>query len=202
VSFSIDPAWSFRTFLDKVYERYRGSGVESTGRRLNVVRLWLGMAGRSRAMRSLEELEKEFGKDNVADALGVAKRTWANLKAFARSLPSDAPVDEKPVKAFISYKWESKAHLAWVEQLATALRARGIEALLDKWEVRLGESFTDYMQEHISSADLILFVITPGAVKAAEAPKGTGGALKFEVQMMNARRNRGRYKNNWDIPRG
>jgi hypothetical protein len=44
------------------------------------------------------------------------------------------------------------------------------------------------MQEHISTADMILFVITPKAVEAAEAPKGKGGALKFEVQMMNARR--------------
>jgi hypothetical protein len=35
---------------------------------------------------------------------------------------------------------------------------------------------------------MILFVITPGAVEAAEAPKGEGGALKFEVQMMNSRR--------------
>ena len=44
------------------------------------------------------------------------------------------------------------------------------------------------MQEHISTADIILFVITSAAVEAAEAPKGKGGALKFEVQMMNARR--------------
>jgi len=44
------------------------------------------------------------------------------------------------------------------------------------------------MQEHIATADVILFVITSAAVKAAEAPKGKGGALKFEVQMMNARR--------------
>jgi hypothetical protein len=92
------------------------------------------------------------------------------------------------VRAFVSYKWESKGHNSWVEKLSAALRARGIEALLDQWEVKLGESFTDYMQEHISTADIILFVITQGAVEAAEAPKGKGGALKFEVQMMNARR--------------
>jgi TIR domain len=59
---------------------------------------------------------------------------------------------------------------------------------LDQWEVRLGESFTDYMQGHIANADVVLFIITPEAVKAAEAPQGQGGALKFEVQMMNARR--------------
>ncbi|WP_315766868.1 MULTISPECIES: toll/interleukin-1 receptor domain-containing protein [unclassified Bradyrhizobium] len=188
MAFSIDPAWSFRVLLDKVYTYYVGSGIESTGRRLGVVRMWLSMAGRSRAIQSLDEIEEEFGKDGAAGALNISQRTWSRLRAFAKSLPNDAPPHEKPVRAFVSYKWESKTHLAWVERLAFALRARGIEAILDQWEVRFGESFTDYMQEHISTADIILFVITPGAVEAAEAPKGKGGALKFEVQMMNARR--------------
>jgi len=94
----------------------------------------------------------------------------------------------KPIRAFISYKWESPEHVEWVSKLAAALRARGIEAILDQWEVRYGESFTDYMQLNIAKADVILFVITPESVKAAEAPAGHGGPLKFEVQMMNARR--------------
>jgi hypothetical protein len=188
VTFRIDPAWSFRVFLEKLYDHYIGSGVQSTGRRLNIIRLWLSMAGRARAMRGLEEIEKEFGKDKIPEAMNIAKRTWTDLKAFAKSLPDDAPLNSKLVRAFVSYKWESKEHSSWVERLSTALRARGIEALLDRWEVKLGESFTDYMQEHISTADIILFVITPQAVEAAEAPRGKGGALKFEVQMMNARR--------------
>ena len=188
MAFAIDPAWSFRELLDKVYGYYVGSGIESTGRRLNVIRLWLSMAGRSRATHSLVQIESEFGKGKIADAMGISERSWRDLKVFARSLPNDAMLSDKPIKAFVSYKWESKAHTAWVKKLSTALRARGIEALLDQWEVKLGDSFTDYMQEHIASADVILFVITSEAVKAAEAPKGKGGALKFEVQMMNARR--------------
>jgi TIR domain len=103
-------------------------------------------------------------------------------------LPDGAPSAAQTIRAFISYKRESNEHSAWVQQLAAGLRARGIDAILDQWEVKLGESFTDYMQEHIATADIILFVITSESVKAAEAPKGKGGALKFEVQMMNARR--------------
>jgi hypothetical protein len=94
----------------------------------------------------------------------------------------------RTIKAFLSYKWESDTHNAWVRKFAADLRAHGIEAILDQFEVAYGESLTDYMQRHINDADVILFVITPGAVAAAEAPKGEGGALKFEVQMMNARR--------------
>ena len=72
--------------------------------------------------------------------------------------------------------------------LAADLRAMGVETILDLWEVRYGESFTTYMQRHIAKADVILFVISAGAVVAAEARDGEGGALQFEVQMMNARR--------------
>jgi hypothetical protein len=188
MTFAIDPAWSFRVFLDKLYDSYVGSGIQSTGRRLNVIRLWLSMAGRARAMHGLSEVEKEFGKEKIAEVLWMSERSWKDLKAFAKSLPDDAPLSDKPIKAYVSYKWESKEHSFWVEKLSTALRARGIQAVLDQWEVKLGDSFTDYMQHHIASADVILFVITSAAVKAAEAPKGKGGALKFEVQMMNARR--------------
>ena len=82
-------------------------------------------------------------------------RSWRDLKKFAKQLPEDAPVGVRPLKAFVSYKWETKKHAAWVEKFAAALRVRGIEAILDQWEVKLGNSFTDYMQEHIASADVI-----------------------------------------------
>lgn len=184
---AIDPAWSFRVFMDKVYDSYGGSGIQSTGRRLTVIRHWLSMAGRARAIQGLEELEKEFGKDKIAEVLWMSKRSWTDLKAFARSLPQDAPLG-KAIKIFVSYKWETQEHSNWVKKLSASLRARGIDAILDQWEVKLGESFTDYMQQNIATVDLILFVISAAAVEAAEAPQGKGGALKFEVQMMNARR--------------
>ena len=135
--FAIDPAWSFRVFLDKLYGYYTGRGIESTGRQLNVVRMWLGMAGRARAIRALEEIESEFGKGKVAIVMNVSERTWKDLKSFAKSLPDDAPLDGKVLRAFVSYKWESDEHSLWVQKLSAALRVRGIDALLDQWEVKL-----------------------------------------------------------------
>jgi hypothetical protein len=61
MTFAIDPAWPFRDFLDKLFEYYVGGGIQSTGRRLNVIRLWLSMVGRSRAILGLSDVEKEFG---------------------------------------------------------------------------------------------------------------------------------------------
>jgi hypothetical protein len=51
-------------------------------------------------------------------------------------------MNETPLKVFISYKWEDEAHNEWVKKFATDLRAAGIDAKLDRWEVRLGDSFT------------------------------------------------------------
>jgi len=88
---------------------------------------------------------------------------------------------------FVSYKWGEEDQNAWVERLARDLRTRGINALLDKWEVRLGESFSNYMTSAISRSDALLFVITKSSVSAVENP-APGGAVKFEVQLATARR--------------
>jgi hypothetical protein len=92
------------------------------------------------------------------------------------------------MKVFISYKWEDPDHNAWVERLARDLRSRGIEALLDKWEIRYGESFSDYMTRGIETADAVLFIMTPKSISAAESKAPEGGAVKFEVQLSTARR--------------
>jgi hypothetical protein len=94
----------------------------------------------------------------------------------------------KPINVFISYKWQDDAHNRWVERLATDLRLAGINAVLDQWEVKLGDSFTDYMTSKINEADVVLFVMTSKAVAAVESPKDKGGALKFEMQIAAARR--------------
>lgn len=92
------------------------------------------------------------------------------------------------MKVFVSYKWEDPDHNAWVERLARDLRSMGIEALLDKWEVRYGESFSEYMTRGIQTADASLFIMTPQSISAAEAATSGGGAVKFEVQLATARR--------------
>jgi hypothetical protein len=178
----------FSRFLDEVYSTYRGRGIESTGKRLGALRIWFSSVGRDRARAAIGEIERHAESNDeaeIAESLWMSKRSYRDLKRFVERLP---PEPKRPPKAFVSYKWESGEHVAWVRQLAADLRARGIEAILDQWEVRLGDSFTDYMQRHIADCDIVLFVITPGSVAAAEAPRGAGGALKFEVQMMNARR--------------
>lgn len=91
-------------------------------------------------------------------------------------------------KVFISYKWESNDHNDWVMKFAVDLRSAGIEAFLDRWEVKYGESFSDYMTSRISEADAMLFVMTTASVDAVESKSRAGGALKFEMQLAASRR--------------
>jgi hypothetical protein len=90
---------------------------------------------------------------------------------------------ETAKKAFISYKWENEDVKKWVERFATDLRQNGVDALLDIWEVSYGESFIQYMTSKIPSADIFLFVVTPGSASSIESQGNAGGAVKFEVQM-------------------
>jgi len=92
----------------------------------------------------------------------------------------------KPIRAFISYKWEGENHQKWVEKFASDLRGAGIESILDKWHVRYGDSFVDYMTSMIGEADIVLFIMTKKAVEAVENVTG-GGAVKFELQLAKTR---------------
>jgi TIR domain-containing protein len=97
-------------------------------------------------------------------------------------------MDQILLKIFISYKWEDDVHNEWVQKFATDLRTAGYDAILDRWEVRFGDSFTEYMTSKINEADIVLFIMTTTSIAAAEAPKGEGGAVKFEIQMAASRK--------------
>ncbi|HEY5976133.1 MAG TPA: response regulator, partial [Geobacteraceae bacterium] len=99
-----------------------------------------------------------------------------------------APELNKVPKVFISYKWEGDDHNDWVMNFAVDLRSAGIDASLDRWEVRYGDSFTDYMTSKISEADVLLFIMTTASVDAVEASAGKGGAVKFEMQLASSRK--------------
>lgn len=92
------------------------------------------------------------------------------------------------LKVFTCYKWEDDAHNQWVKRLATDLRMTGIDAKLDVWDVRLGDSFTAYMTSMIAEADVVLFIVTTGSVAAVEDSTNRGRGVKFELQYATARR--------------
>jgi hypothetical protein len=103
------------------------------------------------------------------------------------NLGETAMSEAAPIKAFLSYKWESDEVKAWVLRFATDLRILGIDVLLDEWEVGFGDSFIDYMSSGLQQANVVLLVVTPASVRSIEATQEKGGALKFEAKLALAR---------------
>lgn len=76
-------------------------------------------------------------------------------------------------KVFISYSHDSPEHRRWVLKLASDLRAVGIDATLDQWDLALGQDLAAFMHDGIASSDRVLLIWTEPYVQKSEG--GLGG---------------------------
>jgi formylglycine-generating enzyme required for sulfatase activity len=76
---------------------------------------------------------------------------------------------------FISYSHDSRAHRDWVRQLAEQLRAKGVDVILDQWDLRPGADVVRFMEQGIVAAERVLMVCTANYVAKAEERKGGAG---------------------------
>ena len=81
--FRIDPAWSFSRFIQELFAYYVGRGIQSTGYRLNMIRTWMSMAGRTRAIDALRAFEEEAG---TTDAAEMAESLWMSKRSYLEVL--------------------------------------------------------------------------------------------------------------------
>lgn len=78
-------------------------------------------------------------------------------------------------KVFISYAWENEDHRAWVKALADRLLGDGIEAIIDQYDLELGDRLPQFMEESVTSADYVLVICTPTYKAKADARVGGVG---------------------------
>lgn len=83
--------------------------------------------------------------------------------------------------AFISYSHDSVDHKKWVLELGTKLRAAGVDALLDQWELGPGSDLAVFMERNLSKAGRVLMVCTEKYVAKANAGVGGVGYEKMIV---------------------
>ena len=88
-----------------------------------------------------------------------------------------------PPKVFISYSHDSAAHKKWVLEFATTLRNRGIDAILDQWDLKPGDDLPLFMEQSLTSADFAVMVCTKRYVEKANAGEGGVG---YEKMIMTA----------------
>ncbi|MEQ1712519.1 MAG: toll/interleukin-1 receptor domain-containing protein, partial [Hyphomicrobium sp.] len=67
---------------------------------------------------------------------------------------------QEKLKVFISY---SRRDLAFVDNLQSALKERGIDAAVDRTEIARGEEWWKRIEQLITEADAIVFVLSPGS---------------------------------------
>src|SRR5512135_324913 len=86
-------------------------------------------------------------------------------------------------KAFISYSWDDEAHKEWARQLATRLRADGVDVTLDRWHSAPGNQIPAFMERAVRENDFVIAVCTP---RFKERSDGRGGGVGYEGDIVTA----------------
>jgi hypothetical protein len=73
----------------------------------------------------------------------------------------------------------------WIEKFAFRLKGNGLEVLVDRWNLKLGDSITRFMETAVESCDFVLLICTPQYKLRAE--NRTGG-VGYEHDLMTARK--------------
>jgi TIR domain len=84
-----------------------------------------------------------------------------------------------PPRVFISYSHDSAEHKKWVLDFATTLRSRGIDAILDQWDLKPGDDLPQFMEQNLAAADHAIMVCTKRYVRKANAGEGGVGYEKM-----------------------
>jgi len=86
-----------------------------------------------------------------------------------------------PPRVFISYSHDTAEHKSWVLEFATTLRNRGIDAVLDQWDLKPGDDLPHFMETELTRCDYVIIVCTEIYVAKANAGKGGVGYEKMIV---------------------
>ncbi|MBT4878903.1 MAG: TIR domain-containing protein [Alphaproteobacteria bacterium] len=89
-----------------------------------------------------------------------------------------------PLKLFISYSWSSENHQQWVLKLATELRCKGVDVILDKWDLKEGSCMYTFMEKMVSDEAITKVIIICDKEYQEKADKKTGG-VGTETQIIS-----------------
>jgi len=79
-------------------------------------------------------------------------------------------------KVFISYSWSSPEHEQRVLDIASELVENGIDAILDKWNLKEGEDADAFMEQMVTNDEIQKVLIICDKKYSDKSDKRTGGA--------------------------
>ena len=77
--------------------------------------------------------------------------------------------------AYISYSWSSPGHEQWVLDLASRLREAGVDAILDKWDLREGADKFAFMERMVTDPSVDKVIVICDQLYAERADGRAGG---------------------------
>lgn len=86
-------------------------------------------------------------------------------------------------KVFISYSWEDENHKNWVKELTDKLIDCGVDAVLDQYDLTLGDRLPQFMEQSVCNADYVLIICTP--LYKEKSDNRTGG-VGYEGHIISA----------------
>lgn len=87
-------------------------------------------------------------------------------------------------KVFISYSWTSVEHEQFVMDLATSLRHHGVDAILDKWDLKPGQDKHVFMESMVVDSE-VLKVLVFCDRKYQEKANNRAGGVGTESQIIS-----------------
>ena len=89
-----------------------------------------------------------------------------------------------PPRIFLSYSHDSAQHKSWVLDFATTLVNRGVDVVLDQWDLEPGQDLPSFMEKHIGDCDYVIPICTAKYVAKANSLEGGVG---YEKMIMTSR---------------
>ena len=84
-------------------------------------------------------------------------------------------------KVFVSYSWSNPSHQEWVMRFATELREMGVNALLDKWDLKEGHDAFSFMEQMVNNPEIKKVIIVSDKIYSKKA-NGRAGGVGTETQ--------------------
>lgn len=78
-------------------------------------------------------------------------------------------------KVFLSYSWTSVEHEQFVLDLATSLRNHGVDAILDKWDLKPGQDKYVFMESMVVNAEVLKVLVVCDRQYQEKANSRAGG---------------------------
>ena len=105
----------------------------------------------------------------------VPANCWSNPPSAMDELPHPGG-QMTATNAFVSYSHSNAEHEDWVLRLATELRASGVDAILDKWDLREGHEADAFMEKMVTDKTIKKVIIVSDRVYTEKSDSREGGA--------------------------